>query len=447
MNLRFLQDQRIVVLILFFLALVVRLVWMLYLMPPLQKIQGWDQDDWAYVKATSFFITWIKQGRLEITPELQFNMGHPMLAKMLFAVGVYCLKTYVGGMVAAKIVSAVIGSVGTIATYFLGRLVFRRSSSAFGLAVSVSFSSAFFEATTRALLDGISVTFLVISLVFLLRCRLTRVVEKNLILSGLFLGLGLASKLMAVIGAIVNSCYIAVNGRLHPSRRFASIVVLGIVAASIFILVQPRMWIDPVTRLYETVGSDAGHLARGHLIPVSSLPGGDHLWRGSRTSPPPWTILYWIVSTASPFTLIAMVLACLSFRKISSEMKNPVVRISLTSFLIPAIFLSIQTVKLPQYLTFVVPGMALVALLGYNARLNRMNRLVIPLSMTTILDPIEQAILGYYVFLYPIWLRFLQWGLMLLIIACVIFFGKFESSMWVHGSLKPVKYPKNEPQK
>ena len=336
-----LNDERLALISVVCLALGIRIVWVLLFMHPAAPGPGIEGDELTYVYSAHRFITWFQAGRLVLTPDLQYNDTHPILVRILFALGIYTMGGYLGDMTAARLVSAVGGSIGTIAMYYLGRVLFQKRSTAVALAVSFSFSPVYFGVSTTAVLDGISVAFILIALFFLLNAKLTRTFDENIILSGIFLGLGLASKLLAVIAALVASVYVALDNSVGLSKRLIAIVVLGCVTSVVFLVVQPRMWFDPIKRISETYLLNVRHFELGHPIPLNSLLVGSGIWFGARVAPPWWAMLYWVTVTASPFQLIGIALLIFSVRRIIPELKNMRVKISLLMFAIPLVYLII----------------------------------------------------------------------------------------------------------
>jgi hypothetical protein len=417
---RFLKNERVLIASIFFLALAIRMIWALFFTPYPTMGVGFQDDEKTYVSAAHRFISWVANGKLILTDDLQANYGHFLFAKMLFALAIQTCR-FLPDIFAVRLFNSLIGSFGTLAMYYLGKRLFRTRSMATALAISFSFSPVYFIITTVAILDGVAATFIVISYFFLLRYNFSSSVDTNLVICSVFLGLALASKVLAVTGAVAILAFVLSQRRTQTSRKLLTLLVLIAISTAVFFIVQPRLWFDPLKRLDETIVGNEKHLIMGHPIPANSLPGGDASWIGPRVLPPWWTIIYWVFSTSSPIQVAGLFLLGYSWRMIVVNRNGTAVRLSLLAFSIPLLYFSIQNIKLPQYLAFVAPGLALTAFLGFKDAPRSVTKSIVPLSIAAIVNPIEM--IGFHAqdanfgILYPIWQRFIEWILSFFIIA------------------------------
>ena len=397
------MKDRFHVLILTVTSLVTRFLFVMYYWPKL--LPGSDEN--IYVSAAMQFLQWFLRGRLVLTSGLQYNYEHPQFAKILFALGIYFATGHLGSYMASRFIAAIIGTVGVVASYLLGKELFRQNHLAFALAFSFSFSFSYFTNTTLALLDGIAAAFIAISLLFLLRVSPSKPFDQDLALAGLFMGLAFASKLLAITGILVTFAYVLLLLKTKLVRKLLMLLLFCVIIGVVFIVVQPRMWFDPATRLYETLSFNARHISNGHPIPVSMLIGGNNSWTGPIILHPPWwTFSYWAIITVSPFQFFGIFLAILTVTKLSRELK-----FASLALLIPVTYLVLEGIYLPQYLTFLSLSASLIAITGYSQTNILTGKGIMFLSATTILAPVEDVLwhAGVDLTFTPIWLQLLQW--------------------------------------
>lgn len=437
----FFKNETAIVATLIILALGIRFIWLGYFLPPSSSAGGLYGDEAVYVASARRMLSWFQEGRLQLTPDLQYNFDSPMFAKILFAIGISVFGQSLADATAARLVSITVGTIGTVAIYFLIRRIFQDSTFAFAGAVSFSFSPAFFATSTTGLLDAVSVTFAAVSFLLILKKGFAKVRSLDVICSGVFLGFAIASKFLALTAAIIGMTYLLSQKEISLTRRILQVVLCGAIALFVFFLVQPRLWFDPSARLFETWSFWASEFSHGHPIPLSTFPGGNDSWSGPRSLPPWWIMTYWTALASTPFQFIGIILLCESARKVTGRIGSPRVWFPLITFFIPLFYLTAQTIKLPQYLTLLALGETLVSLLGYEAFRTGMRRLIVPLSITTVLSPFEPLILGWGIntifnILFPIWLRLLEWVAILCVVAIYRLGGRwsFEASK----ALRPV---------
>jgi hypothetical protein len=166
-----------------------------------------------------------------------------------------------------------------------------------------------------------------------------------LLFSSFSLGLATASKYFGFLTVPIILFWIL--PKLIRNKRKLVFLLLWIqIAAATFLIIQPRMWYDPIARLSESYSFNYKHMIKGHPIPITSI-WGNGAWAGERCLPPYWTIVYWLIVRASAFEfvgVIALMATIIFFLKNSSDNKKLLIYI----FLIPLIYFTIQPVKLPQ---------------------------------------------------------------------------------------------------
>jgi dolichyl-phosphate-mannose--protein O-mannosyl transferase len=329
--------------------------------------------------------------------------------------------------VAVRLTAAVVGTIGVLGAYRLGERLFNNSWSAFALAVSLSFAWGYFLTTSSALLDGVAETFLILGFVFLVRMEATNTAfNLNLVLCGLLLGLAFASKLLAITGILVAVSYLMALRGLSIKNKLSSVILLGICVLVVFMLVQPRMWFDPLARFYETFSKNLDRVQLGHPVPINVLPGGNNSWVGKRVFPPPlWTVPWWVLTSSSAFVLVGLILLITSLRKSRlKDVRSPLM-FGIISAIVPLTYIVAEWVYLPQYLPFIELGVACLAVTGYASNSRIRSRVLALLSATTFLAIVEEILYmtGGFDFLFtPVWFQFLQWPSLLGMLLCARLF-------------------------
>jgi hypothetical protein len=74
--------------VLLLISMLSRFIWIFFFEVPPTPLS----DEAVYITAAHQILRWVEAGRLQLTPGLQYNLEHPMFAKMLFAFGIWATR-------------------------------------------------------------------------------------------------------------------------------------------------------------------------------------------------------------------------------------------------------------------------------------------------------------------------------------------------------------------
>ncbi|MEM2673328.1 MAG: glycosyltransferase family 39 protein [Candidatus Bathyarchaeia archaeon] len=347
------------VMLVFLVSLAIRLILFKYYMATKPfSADPLSVDEVVYVKAGRLYINHFLEGHQGLDKCLQYNYEHPMFAKMLIGLSLYLLSPVFGENFAARFVGILTGALTSAILCYLGGKLWNPRLGLFS-GLTLSFDHLFIRYNLLAYLDNSCIFFILLS-ISLFFMHLDSMKKLPFLFSGIFLGFAVASKYFGFLAVPIVICWLMPRFKDRRKLIFAlAWIFIGIVT---FIIVQPRLWYDLPTRLYESWLKNYNHNVNGHPIPISSII-GDGSWVGERMMPPIWTVAYWLIAPASSIEVLSLMLL---ITVVPILVKEPQGRLMFILFIIPLAYFTAQPVKLPQYLTIIKPGSSFLLLMVTN---------------------------------------------------------------------------------
>lgn len=238
------------------------------LLPRLQLARSLDlvTDESVYIPTGMLDVRLLQAHNLTSGLWLQ-NYEAPALPKLIIGLGaMFGAKHYgavSGWLYGARLPAAWLSALTLVAVYFLARPIFGRRASALGtLALALSPWLAFFGAL--AYLD--TYLFCFMTLAGLLIWHAARRPWLYPVV-GLFAGLAFASKYTAAALALPYVLYLGYHYLVAVRRRPPwQIALLPIVAALTVYVTDPTLWLNPVTRLWDSILFQYDHASSGHDV-------------------------------------------------------------------------------------------------------------------------------------------------------------------------------------
>jgi len=182
-----------------------------------------------------------------------------------------------------------------------------------------------------------------------------------LLLSSISFGLTVAAKYpYAIVGiAILMDWWMFVKAKVEPGRPrlntiwLKHILLWGMLAVLAFIIANPRLWADPVSRLIQTLQFHWGYAHSEHVQQVGYPPWQPLVWLFRSV---PWHPGIFLVSIDFFITILAF----LGFRRTWEKQ-----RVFALWLLIAIVFLLLWSTKWPQYILILTAPLSLSAVEGF----------------------------------------------------------------------------------
>ncbi len=238
------------------------------LLPRLQLARSLDvvTDESVYIPTGGIDVQLLRAHDLN-SPLWLLNYEAPALPKLIIGLGaMYGLNHYgvvSGWLYGARLPAAWLSALTLVAAYFLARPIFGKRASALGtLALALSPWLAFFGAL--AYLDTYLLCF--ITLAGLLIWHAARRPWLYPV-AGLFAGLSFASKYTAAALILPYILYLGYHYAVVARRRPPwQIISLPVVALLTTYITDPTIWLNPITRLWDSMLFQYGHASSGHDV-------------------------------------------------------------------------------------------------------------------------------------------------------------------------------------
>jgi 4-amino-4-deoxy-L-arabinose transferase-like glycosyltransferase len=205
-------------------------------------------------------ILWLQNYEAPALPKLIIGLG------AMFGVNQYGVAT--GWLFGARLPAAWLSALSLVAVYFLARPIFGWRASALGtFALALSPWLAFFGAL--AYLDTYLLCFITLAGLLIWHAAQRPWLYP---VAGLFAGLAFASKYTAAALALPAALYLGYYYLLVVRRRPPwRILLLPAVALLVVYLTDPTIWLNPLTRIWDSMLFQYDHASNGH----------DVFWNGS----------------------------------------------------------------------------------------------------------------------------------------------------------------------
>lgn len=328
----------------------------------------YDEDD--YLLAAQHYAGALSSGDWEEVRDYAYNQEHPPLTKLVYGVAILPLPQAPEipqqsttappadslpepHLTVARYVSASLGALQALGLAILDPLA------GFFLAIH----TWQIKYTSQIMLEPLPSLMSTLAVLCYVRSRRVRNPAVWLLVSGTALGLTAASKYpycivaVAVVAdwlwATVPADRRALRQPMVLARWLGPMILWGIVSLSVFFVANPRMWIDPVDRLRESVFYHGGYAQSEHV---------------SRAGFPPWQPLVWLSGSVPwhpgvfvfSLDLLVSVLAVLGLRRLWKKE-----RVFALWFGITLAFLLVWRTKWPQYILMLTAPLALAAAEGF----------------------------------------------------------------------------------
>jgi len=319
-------------------------------------------DEMIYIEAGKRYVEGLLLGNWS---NFNVNYGHPMLGKWIFGFASHFLPSFLpySDLVCARLVTIFFSSFTCVLIFYICKELVDEK---FGFisAILLSLNGFFFFMSINCMLDTILTFFLTLSVYFFLKGRY--------LLCGISTGMALATKYSAIFIPLLFFILMSLKNlsfhhrnniinftiKKRIKKEILRLFILLIISAIVFFAIQPRLWTDPLQRLIESFERSLGHFQKGHNV----------WFMGSvRMFAPPSFFLLQLLGHSSIIETIGIVLFCICiFRKGLTKRFQTI----LVLFLVPLLFLSILSVKLPHYLTIVYPFYSLAVGIGFYEIIN-----------------------------------------------------------------------------
>jgi hypothetical protein len=276
------------------------------------------------------------------------------------------------GLAAVRYPTAILTSMGVVGLYLLVRPLFGQRVAL--LSAVILALEPFYLALSRVIHhDALSTTFMALSLLSFMDHLRERRPFPYLVLSGLMAGLAFLSKapslflvpftVLLSLGAYLrragfHTCWRKGSLRPFDWRCVAELgrdwVVWGLIAALIFVLLWPAMWVDPLGTIAHMFGA-AGELAEaGHR---------QFFFGRATTDPGIWFYPVVFLFRATPLTLAGVILGIIALVKAKDETR---LAWPLAAYAVLfTLFISLSLKKNDRYLLPVFPALNILAAVGF----------------------------------------------------------------------------------
>lgn len=319
-------------------------------------------DEMIYIEAGKQYVEGLLLGNWN---NFNVNNEHPMLGKWIFGFASHFLPSFLpySDLICARLVTILFSSCTCVLIFYIGKEL---ADEKFGFisAILLSLNGFFFFMSINCMLDTILTFFLTLSIYLYLKERY--------LLCGIATSMALATKYSALFIPLIFFILMSLKNlsfhhrdniinfiiKKRKKKEILRLLILLIISVIVFFAIQPRLWTDPLQRLIESLEKSRGHFKIGHNV----------WFMGSvRMFTPPSFFLLQLLCHSSIIETIGIVLFCIYiFRKGLTRRFQTI----LVLFLVPLLFLSILSVKLPHYLTIVYPVYSLAVGIGFYEIIN-----------------------------------------------------------------------------
>ncbi len=320
----------------------------------------YDEDD--YIRAAQEYTGVFRSGNLINLTEYNYRPEHPPLAKIIFGASLLTAPekpltpdrattsspdSYLSRdlLIPARTISAL---EGTLTVFFLALI----NPLAGVLLASHTFTIKY---TSQVMLEALpSLTSFLTILAYLRFKKTTR--KYWLILSALFLGLTAASKyIYCLVGfAILIDWFLDAYKKNQLKKSFFNAFGWGLISIIFFFVANPYLWVDPLSRLYESIFFHAAYSTTASEVQSAGFP----IWQPFiwlSMSPKEW---HPMVFRFAPDVYIS-ILAVLGFPRLWKKE-----RLYILWLIVAILFLLAWPTKWPQYILVLTVPLSLAAAEG-----------------------------------------------------------------------------------
>jgi ABC-type sugar transport system permease subunit len=328
----------------------------------------YDEDD--YLLAAQHYAGALSSGDWKEVRDYAYNQEHPPLTKLVYGVAILPLPR-VSEIPQQPTTAPPVDSLPephlTVARYVSAGL---GALQALGLAILDPLAGFFLaihtwqiKYTSQIMLEPLPSLMSTLAVLCYVRSRRVRKPAVWLIVSGAALGMTAASKYpycIVAVAVVADWLWATVpaDGRalrqpMALVRWLGPVILWGIVSLSVFFVANPRMWIDPVDRLRESVFYHGGYAQSEHV---------------TRAGFPPWQPLVWLSGSVPwhpgvfvfSLDLLISLLAVLGLRRLWKKGRVFALWLGIT-----LTFLLVWRTKWPQYILMLTAPLALAAAEGF----------------------------------------------------------------------------------